>query len=80
MTISAVQISTTDGRNYYYRHDMEIHDAEDDLGSEEWTVDGRYFQSVYKTEEYPVREVTEYPLRNSGEDQPRLVTDLLFQN
>lgn len=74
------QISTTDGTNYYYRNDMEIHDGDDDLGSEEWIVDGRYFQSIYKTKEYPIREVTEYPLSNYSDYPPRLVTDLLFQN
>lgn len=74
------QISTTDGNDYYYRNDMEIHDGEDDLGGEEWMVDNRYFQSVYKTKEYPVREVTEYPLSDYGDSQPKLVTDLLFQN
>ncbi len=74
------QISTTDGKNYYYRNDMELHDGDDDLGGEEWTIDGRYFQSIYKTKEYPVRDVTEYPLSNYGDSQPKLVTDLLFQN
>lgn len=74
------QISTTDGKNYYYRNDMEIHDGDDDLGGEEWTVDGRYFQSVYKTKEYPVREVYEYPLSDYGNDPPKLVTDLIFEN
>lgn len=74
------QISATDGENYYYRNDMEIHDGDDDLGGEEWVIDGRFFQSIYKTAEYPVREVNEYSLSDYGDYGPKLVTDLLFTN
>ena len=75
------QLSTTDGKNFYYRHDMEIHenDPGEDLGSEEWLVDDRLFQAIYKTAEYPVRDAYEYPLSDYDET-PRLVSDLLFEN
>ena len=75
------QLSTTDGKNFYYRHDMEIHENDpcENLGSEEWLVDDRVFQAIYKTAEYPVREAYEYPLSDYDET-PRLVSDLLFEN
>lgn len=71
------EIDTTDGVNYYNRHDMELHEADhDNLGSEEWFVDGRLFQSIYELDKYDSKEVTEYP----PSEFAVLSCDLLFEN
>lgn len=72
------QISTTDGKDFYYRHEMELHKDDDDLGSEEICVDGRVYSSVYYLKEYSDRQFTELP--KDPEYESYLVTDLLFEN
>lgn len=71
------RISSTDGTNYYCRHDMELHEAgHDNLGSEEWCVDGRLFQTTYYLDEIDSKQVIEYPLS----EYAKLSSDLLFEN
>ena len=73
------QISTTNGKDYYYRNDMELHRGDgEDMGSEELFVDGRFIQSIYYLDEIDKREYTEWPRYDDGD--PRLPTDLLFEN
>ena len=72
------QVSTTNGKDYYYRHDMELHKDDEDLGSETIYIDGRTFESIYYMNEIDNRTYTEWPRYDDSE--PRLVTDLLFEN
>ncbi len=70
------EISTSDGKNYYYRNDMDIHDKTDNLGSEEWLIDGRFFQSIYPTNDYDGREITEW----EPSEYSRVPIELLFED
>ena len=70
------ELTTFDGKNYYSRHDMELHDKTDNLGGEEWFIDGRFFQTSYYTNAYESREIQEWDI----EETPRFPMDLLFEN
>ncbi len=70
------EMTTFDGKNYYYRHDMELHDKTDNLGGEEWFIDGRFFQTTYYTKAYENRGILEW----DREETPRFPVDLLFKN
>ena len=72
------QISTTDGKDYYYRNDMELHKDDDDLGSEEIVIGDTVYSSVYYIKDYDKREFTSRP--QDPEYPAKLVTDLLFEN
>jgi hypothetical protein len=69
-------MTTFDGKNYYSRHDMELHDKTDNLGGEEWYMDGRFFQTTYYIKDYENREILEWDM----EETPRFPVDLLFEN
>ena len=71
------EISTSDGKNYYYRGDTEVHDYPDSTGSEEWLIDGRFFQSIYSTRDHESREIIEWQPDN---DFTRVPVELLFED
>lgn len=70
------QITTYENGNYYYRHEMNIHNETNNLGGEEWLIDGRLFQSTYYLSDYESREILEWP----ADEYTRVPIDLLFEN
>lgn len=72
------ELCTFDGKEYYYRNDMDIHDGDRNLGSEEIFIGDRLYQSVYYTDEYDTREFTGYPISMYGDNGASCPIDLLF--